>query len=44
MQHIGLLGRDWASISAALLSSTMLTIVVTARLMVWLSPRGVENE
>jgi putative effector of murein hydrolase LrgA (UPF0299 family) len=44
MLHAGLLGRDWAPISAALVISAVLTIVVTARLMVWLSPRAAEKD
>lgn len=40
MLHAGLIGDDWLPISAALVVSTVLTIAVTALVMVWLSPRG----
>ncbi|MHA1598766.1 MAG: CidA/LrgA family protein [Alphaproteobacteria bacterium] len=39
MLHVSLIGRDWLPISVALVVSTALTIVVTALVMVWLSPR-----
>jgi holin-like protein len=38
MLHAGLLGADWLPISAAVLVSTLLTIAVTAGVMVWLKP------
>ena len=38
MLHAKLIGRDWLPISVALVLSTTLTIIVTALVMVWLSP------
>ena len=37
MLHFGLLEDDWAAVSVALLVSTVLTIIVTALMMQWLS-------
>ena len=39
MLHFRLLGDDWVPISAAVIVSTVLTIAVTARMMVWLGRR-----
>lgn len=36
MVHIGRIGEQWLALSAALLLSTVLTLVVTALLMQWL--------
>lgn len=36
MLHVQLIGRDWAAISVALVASTVLTIAITALVMVWL--------
>lgn len=36
MVHVGRIGEQWLAISAALLLSTVLTLVVTALLMQWL--------
>lgn len=38
MLHAGLLGADWLPISVAVVVSTLLTIAVTAAVMVWLKP------
>ncbi len=38
MMHVQLIGRDWLPISVALVTSTALTIIVTAWMMAWLSP------
>jgi putative effector of murein hydrolase LrgA (UPF0299 family) len=38
MLHVSLIGQDWLPISIALVLSTLLTVVVTAKVMVWLSP------
>jgi holin-like protein len=38
MLHAGLLGQDWLPISVAVVVSTLLTIAVTASVMVWLRP------
>lgn len=40
MLHFRLLGDDWLPIAVALVVSTMLTIMVTAALMVWLQRAG----
>jgi len=40
MLHMQLIGRDWLPISVSLVVSTVLTIAVTASVMVWLSPRA----
>lgn len=37
MLHVSLLGADWLPISVALVVSTLLTIAVTAGVMVWMS-------
>lgn len=37
MLHFSLLGDDWAAITLALVVSTVLTIVVTALMMSWLT-------
>jgi holin-like protein len=37
--HLSLIGRDLIAIAAALVASTILTIVVTAVVMNWLAPR-----
>jgi holin-like protein len=37
MLHIGLLGKEWVAISVALLVSTLVTIAVTAAIMVGLN-------
>jgi len=37
MLHFGLLEDNWAAVSVALLASTVLTIIVTALMMQWLS-------
>ncbi len=39
MLHAQLIGRDWLPLTVALVGSTTLTIAVTARMMVWLSPK-----
>jgi holin-like protein len=36
MLHAALLGRDWLAIGVALVASTLVTIAVTALMMVWL--------
>ena len=36
MLHFGLLGNDWPAVSVALVLSTLLTVVVTAKVMSWL--------
>ena len=38
MLHASLLGADWLPISLAVVVSTLLTIAVTAGIMVWLKP------
>ena len=38
MLHFRLLGDDWLPLSLALVGSTVLTVAVTALLMVWLRP------
>jgi putative effector of murein hydrolase LrgA (UPF0299 family) len=43
MLHGALIGRDWLAITVALVASTALTIIVTALVMVWLSPRAKED-
>ena len=40
MLHVSLIGREWLPISIALVLSTLLTVVVTAKVMVWLSPHS----
>lgn len=44
MLHAPLLGRDWLAISVALIGSTLVTIAVTALVMIWLqrwtAPKG----
>ena len=37
MLHFRLLGDDWPALAAALIGSTVLTIIVTARVMRWLT-------
>lgn len=37
--HMGLLGADWLAVSVALILGTLLTIVVTAWVMLWLGGR-----
>lgn len=45
MVHFALLKEDWIALSAAILGSTILTIAVTASLMVFLSRRkSIPNE
>ncbi len=39
MLHFRLLGSDWPAIAVALVVSTLATIVVTAKVMSWLSRR-----
>ena len=43
MLHVSLIGQDWLPISIALVLSTLLTVVVTAKVMVWLSPHSPAN-
>lgn len=38
MLHATLIGQDWLPITVSLVVSTALTIAVTARVMVWLTP------
>ena len=40
MLHVKLIGRDWLPISMALVGSTVLTIALTAAMMVWLKPKN----
>ena len=40
MLHFRLLGEDWLPLSLAIVGSTVLTIAVTALIMVWLRPAG----
>jgi putative effector of murein hydrolase LrgA (UPF0299 family) len=40
MLHVGLISRDLLPITASIAVSTVATIVVTALMMTWLSPRG----
>lgn len=40
MLHVNLLGRDWVPLTIALVASTVLTVVVTALVMQWLSRSG----
>ena len=44
MLHAKLIGRDWLPISLSLIVSTALTIVVSAKVMTWLSPKAKEAE
>ena len=43
MLHVSLIGQEWLPISIALVLSTLLTVVVTAKVMVWLSPHSPAN-
>lgn len=43
MLHVSLIGQEWLPISIALVLSTLLTVVVTAKVMVWLSPHAPAN-
>ena len=43
MLHVQLLQREWLSLTAALIVSTLLTIGVTAAIMAWLRPGGPEK-
>jgi putative effector of murein hydrolase LrgA (UPF0299 family) len=43
MLHVQLLQREWLSLTAALILSTLLTIGVTAAIMAWLRPGGPEK-
>jgi len=43
MLHVELLQREWLSLTAALIVSTLLTIGVTAAIMAWLRPGGPEK-
>lgn len=44
MLHVKLIGREWLPISVSLVVSTVLTIAVTAAVMVWLTPRPASAE
>lgn len=44
MLHFRLLGSDWPAIAVALVVSTLVTIVVTARVMSWLIRREAHDD